>query len=39
MRVYNPENNFYAEITFNPDEKGMISNLFAKKTLDADRVK
>jgi len=39
MRVYEPENLFYAEITFNPDEKGMIGNLFAKKTLDADRIK
>jgi len=37
LRVYDPKHLLYAEITFNPDEKGMISGLFAKKNTEADK--
>ena len=39
MKVYDTTNNLYCELVFNPDEKGVISNLFTKKTIDADRAK
>ena len=39
MRVFEPNHSLYAEIEFNLDDKGMITGLFAKRSVDADIAK
>jgi len=37
LRAYDPKHNFYAEILFNPDDKGAVANLFSRKTVEVDK--
>jgi len=38
LRAYDPKHNFYAELVFNPDDKGMIGNFFSAKSVEIDKV-
>ena len=38
LRAYEPKQNYYAELTFNPDDKGMIGNFFSSKNVEIDKV-
>jgi len=38
LRVYAPFHNLYAEINFNSDDKGLVGNLFSRKSIEADKV-
>jgi len=37
LRAYDPKHNFYAEILFNPDDKGTVGNLFSRQTVEVDK--